>query len=143
VIRLALLAFLVGCAQGEWPDVERGAEELQAREMVWASLGALDEAPPSVSWEAGEACPMRTGGGRYIVFGSDNGPWRCLSGWYWEPDHHARVIWTDRISDSSYAHELYHGWLWLHTGDLDPGHLGAGWATAVPHANALLRDAGL
>jgi hypothetical protein len=53
------------------------------------------------------------------------------------------VIWADRISDSAYAHELYHGWLSLHTGDLDPDHRDPGWSTLVPHANALLRESQL
>jgi len=132
---------LSACAMGEWPDVERGTDELHARDIVWTFFGATQEAPPSVHWEEGEACP--TIPGRHILRYLDNGTIKCLLGWYWEPDHHARVIRTDKISDSAYAHELYHAWLWIHTGDLDPNHRNPGWTTVVGHANDLLRQSNL
>jgi len=138
---LILLICLGGCATGEWPDVERGEAELMARDIVWSSYGGTDEAPPRVFWTEGEPCPTLPGG--HILKTREDGTIKCLLGWYWEPDHYAWVITRDKISDSAYAHELYHGWLWIHTGDLDPGHWNAGWTTAVWHANDLLREAGL
>ena len=137
---LAVLICLASCATGEWPDVERGESELRERDIVWESFGATDEAPPTVDWETGEKCPdlARDFGGLYILLDG-----KCLLGRYHEPDHRARVIWTEKISASAYAHEMYHGWLWIHTGDLDRDHWDPGWSTVVWNANSLLRQVGL
>jgi hypothetical protein len=146
IFYISVVALLASCASAEWPDVERGEQELKARDIVWQSFGATQESPPYVSWETGEQCPNGNDGNKYIVLfeKDDYGHlWKCLLGRYHEPEHQAWVAFRDKISSSAYAHELYHGWLWVHTGDPDSAHLGPGWTTIVWHANDLLRAEGL
>jgi len=72
---------------------------------------------------------------------------RCVAGSSWQDQNTCAVAWprgTKKLSETSFAHELWHAATWA-LGGLDPNHTGPGYAPggAVEQANAKLREAGL
>ncbi len=71
----------------------------------------------------------------------------CVAGVSWEDQNTCAVAWpagTKKLSETSFAHELWHAATWT-LGGLDPDHKGPGFAPGgqVEQANAALRAAGL
>ena len=133
---LAAAALLPACIAPADPEVSRGAEEEEARRLVWDELLGADTAPPEVVWWY-ETCPSAPDDPRTAVVIGET----CYSGLFRERMWRADVAWRGSYARSAYAHELLHAWQ-AARGIHDPDHRDPEWLE-VPRIDAALADAGL
>ena len=118
------------------------ADQHRAFQIVWKVYGVPDDViPPSIRYVRSDQLNCFAGLGWKTSDG------RCVAGVSWEDQNACAVAWpvgTKKLSQTSFAHELWHAATWV-LGGLDPDHTGPGFAPGgqVEQANKALREAGL
>lgn len=130
----SLLVVLAACGPID-PQVERGADEIRARQIVWHEQLNVDYYVPTVKWFYG-TCPLKPDDPRTAIFYEG----KCYSGLWFEVPWVATVAWRGKFSTSAYAHELIHAWQTT-KGIYDPDHLiTADWAYEQTAGSALANE---
>ena len=98
-----------------------------ATQIVWQQQYVMGDAlPPVVYWVVGDALNCADGQGWAPAPSKYTLP-PCVAGLYYQDEKTAYVAWpngTRYISDTSFAHELCHAFMWATTGDGDENHVG-------------------
>lgn len=98
-----------------------------ATQIVWQQQYVMGDAvPPTVYWMESGSLDCENGQG-WTPAPDLKVPFDCVSGLYFQDDKTAFVAWpesTQFISQTSFAHELCHAFMWATTGDGDEAHLG-------------------
>lgn len=129
------LLFLQACAPPQDPPVERGDDEVEARQIVWREHFKEGSTPPPVHWWYGR-CPSKPDDLRTAVVTLSG---ICYSGLFYP--YQCDVAWRGSFSKSAYSHELMHAW--QHTrGIFDPGHSLDEWSQ-IPIIDVDLASRGL
>lgn len=143
--KLLFLFLLTGCH-----NFTRIPGQDRAEELVWRDTYGMSEGPPPIEWVTPPA--LDCGNRGFWAYLNVSAGYTCLWGIYYEIVDYARVssrtVMTDdpfNISDTAYAHELYHAVLWHRTGNADPDHLNQGWQKGgiLDLANQALKADGL
>jgi hypothetical protein len=118
------------------------AQQARCFAIVWDLYDVPDSArPPMIRWVCGDLLNCYGGRGWTVIGGT------CVAGVSWQDQNTCAVAWppgTKKLSDTAFAHELWHAATWV-LGGIDPDHTGPGFAPGgqVEQANKALKERGL